>query len=460
MLEMLKFSFVSHLARYVLSALAFYLCLAAIPAFAPDSVKSAKAYAEGAQEETRKTPAMRNKVYEQISKAQALVDKKQISAAKRAFKDLLNRTGKRALNSYEKAMVLRALAVVEFDSGNTKAAIGNVKQLLAQPNIPLGLEQSMRYFLAQMYYSQESYKDTIKNIGIWQRLVDAPSIQSYIMLAHSHLQLKQYDASLRNIDRAFALARQKGKPAKESWYQIRLYVYSEQENPRKQLGVLKQLVNKWPKKSYWMNMASVYGQLDRYKDQMHVLELAYGQGMLERESELVALAQMLNSNKMPYKAAKVMEKGLKEQKVTSSAKNLERLGEYWRLAQETQKALPVLAKAAKASSDGKAALRLGYLYFAQDKYQQAASAARSALNKGGLKKPYEASLLLAQSLFYLERYDQSKQAFNRVLAQAKPYKNKKGLSKRPQEYRVAQQWLRYMESEIKRQQEIKAYINS
>lgn len=455
MMDANKSGFSTVLLRRVLCVCAFYFFIATLPAVSPQFVQATSAHAEGSQQDTRKTPAMRNKVYEEISKAQALVDKKQISAAKRAFKALLNRSGKRALNSYEKAMVLRALAVVEFDSNNTKSAIGNVKQLLAQPNIPLGLEQSMRYFLAQMYYSEESYKNTIKNIGIWQRLVDSPSIQSYIMLAHSHLQLKQYDSSLRNIDRAFALARQKGKPAKESWYQIRLFVYSEQENPRKQLGVLKQLVNKWPKKSYWMNMASVYGQLDRYKDQMHVLELAYGQGMLERESEFVALAQMLNSNKMPYKAAKVMEKAIKEKKVTASAKNLERLGEYWRLAQETKKALPVLAKAAKASKDGKAALRLGYLYFAQDKYQQAVNAARSALSKGGLKKPYEANLLLAQSLFYLEQYSKSKDAFKRVLKQAKPYKNK-----RPQEYRVAQQWLRYMESEIKRQQEIKSYINS
>lgn len=457
----------------VLSSSALYLCLALTPVVLNPSfdahLGSLHAAENGvsAKDKKRNPPTMRSKIYEDITKAQKRVEDGQPAEAVKAFNALIERTGKKALNSYELAMVYRSLSVIAYDAGDLPGAVAHLKTLLAQPELPLGLEQSMRYFLAQLYFSQEAYDQVITTLHSWFELVDQPSMQSYLMLAQAHLQRKEYDQSLGNIDKVFAMAKEKGKDEKEAWHQIRLYIYSEKEQLKAQLGVLEVLVDKWPKKAYWLNLAGVYAELDRPLDQMHTLELAYQQGMLERESELVALAQMLSSNGMPYKAAKIMDKGLKAEQIEASAKNLERQGEYWRLSQETEKALPVLAKAAKLAEEGSPSLRLAYLYFAQDKYTEAADAARSALAKGELKKPYEARLLLAQSLFYIQQFDEARVAFNQVLKETKPVPMDKTkaakTTEKPKpipEYRAAGQWLRYMESEIKRQKDIQEYLNS
>ena len=55
------------------------------------------------QRETRRTPALRNKVYERLAEAQVLAEEKNYAGAKEILDDMISEEGKRALNSYELA---------------------------------------------------------------------------------------------------------------------------------------------------------------------------------------------------------------------------------------------------------------------------------------------------------------------------------------------------------------------
>ena len=91
----------------------------------------------------------------------------------------------------------------------------------------------------------------------------------------------------------------------------------------------------------------------------------------------MALAQLLILNQNPYWAAQVLVSGqkklittvdekTKEEKIVpvvkNTEKNLKLLADSWRMAQEIDKAIPVLEQAAKISKDGKAFVLLGNLY--------------------------------------------------------------------------------------------------
>ena len=55
--------------------------------------------------ETRRTPALRNKVYERLAEAQVWLKRKIMLGAKEILDDMISEEGKRALNSYELANV-------------------------------------------------------------------------------------------------------------------------------------------------------------------------------------------------------------------------------------------------------------------------------------------------------------------------------------------------------------------
>ena len=146
----------------------------------------------------------------------------------------------------------------------------------------------------------------------------------------------------------------------------------EKESLLQQLDIYEILVNLYPKKLYFIQLGGTYGQLGREKDYMITLKAAHAKDFLDKETEYLALAQLLLLNQNPYWAAKVLVSG--QQKITTytetktdkatgkeikvektgpvvrdNEKNLKLLADSWRMAQEVEKAIPVLEKAAKLS---------------------------------------------------------------------------------------------------------------
>ena len=67
--------------------------------------------------ETRRTPALRNKVYERLAEAQGLAEAKDFAGAAAILSDMIAEDGKRALNSYELANVYNLHAFLSCDGG-------------------------------------------------------------------------------------------------------------------------------------------------------------------------------------------------------------------------------------------------------------------------------------------------------------------------------------------------------
>jgi tetratricopeptide (TPR) repeat protein len=133
----------------------------------------------------------------------------------------------------------------------------------------------------------------------------------------------------------------------------------------------------------------------------------YLNGMLTKERELLNLTQYYSYYEVPYRGAKILEREMNAGRVSKSKKNLRTLSEMWRQAREYDKAIPVLTQAAETADDGALFVNLGEAYLAENRYSEAEAALRKGLSKGGVKKPGNVYLLIADALY---KQDQPRKA--------------------------------------------------
>ncbi len=401
------------------------------------------------ERETRRTPALRNQVYEKLSEAQQAVEAKNMAAAQSILDDMIDNSGKRALNSYELANVWNLYAFIYYDKGDYKNALKAYENVVKQPDIPLAMEINTRFTIAQLYFVMEDWQKGINALQQWFTMTDKPNPDAYVLLAQGYYQLKQYDKALSNVEKAIAMHNQRQaekpaaerKPAKEQWYNLARFLYFEKGNTAKTVEMLELLLEYYPKKEYWVQLSHMYGEQKKEPEQLAAMETAYVQGMLDNSSELVTMAYLYLNREVPYKAAKVMDKGLKDGKIEGTSKNWEITGSAWRQAQEVAKSIPAMEKAAAKADNGELYARLGNLYLDGDEFNKAIDAINKGLARGGVRRPDTARLVLGMAYFNTKQYDKARKAFNDAAK-----------DKRSETY--AKQWLKYMDSELERQKSL------
>jgi tetratricopeptide (TPR) repeat protein len=139
--------------------------------------------------------------------------------------------------------------------------------------------------------------------------------------------------------------------------------------------------------------------------------MVYLQGLLDKESEYLTLAQMYLFNQIPYQAAAVLRDGLDKGVVGENAKAYQLLADSWLHARERDRALPPMRKAAELAADGNGYVRLGQLYVEREDWDEARDALELALTKGQLRHPGHAQLLLGIAHANQEEWGAAERAF-------------------------------------------------
>lgn len=392
-------------------------------------------------QETRRTPALRNKVYERLSEAQVFVEAKDYTSAIAVLKDMESESGKKALNSYELANLYNLFAFVYYSQEDFKGALNAYRKVVAQPDIPLAMEINTRYTIAQLFFVQEEWRQGIDALKDWFKVADAPSAQAYILLGQGYYQIKDYDESLKNTLIAVNMYKDKGKVPKEQWYSLLRFLYFEKNDINNTVDTLEELLVHYPKKQYWVQLSHMYSEQKQEKKQLAAMETAYVQDMLIKDRELVTMAYLYLNADVPYKAARVLDSGIKDDQVEQTSKNLEILGNSWRQAQEVKKSIPVMEQAAAKSDKGELYTRLGSVYLDNEQYKQAISAIEKGLARGGVKRPDNANLVLGMAYFNTKQYSKARKAFNKA-------------AKDDRSETYARQWVKYMDNELDRQKKL------
>ena len=378
--------------------------------------------------------------------------------ARRILTELLNQRAE--LKSYDRSVMWNYWGYIYFSDEDYDQAMYAYEQLLKEPEATIPLRTSSLLTLAQLNLVKENWDKGIRLILQWMDEVENITAQSYYLLASAYFQKEDYVRSRSSMEEAIRLADEEGYHPRENWYVLLAACFNELKDRKiisaaysleQQLGIYEILVNYYPKKLYFLQLGGTYQQMDREEDYMITLKAAFDKDLLDKEGEYLALAQLLLISKNPYWAAQVLVAGQnkkvlvdnKETKkeelvpvVKDTEKNLKLLADSWRMAQEIDKAIPVLEQAAKMSKDGDTYVLLGNLYLFEDRIKDSIRAIEAGLKKPKVKSRSQAQLVLGQAHFELENFDEAKKQF-RAAARDKDKRIKK----------TANSWIKYAENE-------------
>ena len=382
---------------------------------------------------TKRVPALRNKVYTQLARAQKLADDGDVTAGLEAL-DLVKKKSS-SMNSYEKAMMYNFYGFIFYNENRVAEAMQAFETVVSQDPIPESLKLNTLFSLAQLAMAQGEFDKVLSYLDKWETLnTSAPKANYYELKANASYQAKDYSNAVKFINTAINLNEADDKPAKENWYILLRASYYSLNQPQKVVEVLEQMVLRFDKPEYWVQLAGMYGEVGQDRKQLALIETAKQRGFLEDGLKIKNLAQIYMYSGLAFKAANAMEVGFDKGVIEKSAKNLIFVAEAYMQAREDKKAVPFFIAAAKQTETGIYDRRLAEVYLNLELFDEAADAARAALDKGGLKQESNAYIALGMAQYNLENFDASILAFE----QAEKYKKSE---------RLARQWLKYVKRE-------------
>ncbi len=391
------------------------------------------ATAYGEEQKTKRVPALREKVYSQLARAQKLADEGDAKAGLAALDSIQERSS--SMNSYEIAMMHNFYGFIYYNENDLDKAIASFEKVVNEEAIPETLRVSTTFSLAQLAMANSDYEKVIKYLAQWDVINDKPKTDAYYVLkSQAYYQLKDYQKGIENINLAIAEADNKGEMPKENWLILQRAMYYSLNQSDKVVEVLERLVKLYNKPEYWVQLGGMYGETGAEKKQLAILEAAYQQGFMQSKSELRQLSQVYLYNGLAFKAANVMSKAMQDGVAEKSAKNYAFVAEAMVQAKEDHKSLTYFAKAAELVAHGQYEQRIAEVSVNLEKYEEAADAARKALDKGGLEFESNAYVALGMAQYNLQNFDAS------ILAFEQAEKHKKS-------QRLAEQWIKYVKRE-------------
>ncbi|HXV37909.1 MAG TPA: hypothetical protein VEC18_12215 [Myxococcota bacterium] len=307
------------------------------------------------------------------------------------------------LRPYERALVYQFLGNVEATQDKYPEALVYFEKALAEEALPHEHQISIRFSVAQLYLAGEQPEKAIKALEAWFKEVETPTAVAYYSLAVAYYQLEQIDNAIPPAEKCIELA----KKPKAAWLQLLVGLYYEAKQFAKAVKPLEMLIMVDPKKAYWTQLSSLYAHLEQEAKSLAVMQLAYAQDYLEKDSDLRALAQLYLYHSLPYQAALVLEKGRADGYIENNATYWEMLANAWVLAREYDRALEPLATGAEISEKGDLYTRLGQLLLEREDWTGAEDALKKAIAKGKLTDEHAAHLLLAIAYYQQEQYSAS-----------------------------------------------------
>lgn len=341
------------------------------------------------------------------------------------------------INDYERAQLWALRGNLYYQTDRINEAREAFARAVSFEGVPPGfLSMSLRV-LAQLSFMLEDYAAALVHARRMIDLEENPAAQSRLLLSQIYYNLEDYPKALEEMRAAIELERAAGRSIPENWLLSLNAIYHALEDWESMAAVLRQLVERHTRPRYVQNLASIYGQLEEPEKQLLLLEPLYERGLLRQESELLTLSSMMVWHQVPYKAARILQKGLDEELVESNQRNWDRLAQYWQLAAEDERAMEALAEAAELDATGNTHFRLAQIAMSLYRWPLAEAALENALNKGRLDRPGEARLLLGVSRFYQKRYPEARLAFGRA-AELEAVQT------------LARQWLTYVDESMEK----------
>lgn len=393
-------------------------------------------------QQTERVPALREKVYSQLARAQSAADEQGSAAGLAALQSVADRA--HSMNSYERAMLWNFYGFMHYDNGNTREAIDYFAKVVKEQPIPESLRKNTLFSLAQLALTDGQYQASLNYIDDWQQLSEIDErAKAWVLKSQAYYQLGDYEEALAPIKNAIEASEANGDIPKENWFVLARAIHYELGQTDGVAAMLEKLVVNYSQSEYWLQLAGVYGQLEQNAKQLAVLEAAHQQGFISKASDLRNLAQVYYLNKLPFKAAKIMQQGLSNKVLANNLSNRKFYAQSLTQAQEIEQAIDAYQQAAELGERGEMLAQAAQLAVNHDNNSLAITLAQRALAAGDLKSPGNMYLAKGMALVNQQKYQQA-------LAEFTTASGYSGVQS------AAQQWANYARSQQRYQEQLAA----
>ncbi|MFB0912123.1 MAG: tetratricopeptide repeat protein, partial [Glaciecola sp.] len=238
-----KLSFLLNIALSFTLAVGSALIISSVNnvAFAQDAEATESETIEPGKRKTRRVPALRSRVYDQLSRAQTAGDAGNVAQAIEILDEVRDKDS--SMNGYEKSMMYNFYGFIYYNNEQLEKSIESFEQAVAQESIPEKFEQTTLFTLAQLYMAIGKFEKSIEKLEQWESLnngVIPP--KNFVLKAQAHYQNKNYAESARYIELAIDGHEAEGYLPDESWLILQRAVYYEMKQPEKVKEILAKMI--------------------------------------------------------------------------------------------------------------------------------------------------------------------------------------------------------------------------
>ncbi|WP_434341339.1 tetratricopeptide repeat protein [Motilimonas cestriensis] len=340
-------------------------------------------------------PSLSAALAKQVKPAYQFYQQEQYGEALRVIKAVQPKAG------FELAYIKRFQGNLHWLLNQPAAAITSLSQAVAENALPKDQQSQTQRMLGDLYLSDAKAKSALKH---YQQVTGAQRDAAlYLNMAQAHYQLEQWQGVVKAAERGIKLSKGFNKSATT----LLLTGYYQQKNYAKAATILTQLSQHEPSnKQWWLQLSSVYLQMNDKKRALSTLEIAYQAGMLSSAAELKNLARLRANAGLPYQAADLFASQLKNQTLPYNTSTLKELAGYWQLAREYQRAATVWGQVAKLTGSPEHYLQQVALYSLLQQPKQALSVLETMPTNGVAGK---VALAKTQAWYDLNQYQKALQ---------------------------------------------------
>ena len=348
------------------------------------------------------------RTYRQLSSVHELMQQQRYDEALAGLDRMRPRVERKA---HEHALLLQTYGHLFANTEQYQRAVDALAGSLALNALPQPATERTLYTLAQLQMAVDDYAAALVSLEQWFQLAEDPTADAHALAGAAYAQARRYPEAVKHLRKAIALA---SKP-QENWYRQLLAVYYQSEQYRAAATLLEQMIRRFPQhKDYWLQLSSVHRELDDDAQAMAVMELAYVQGLLTEESELVNLASYYLYMGLPHKAGQLLDKAFEEGGVTPGIDNWQLLIDAWLQAREIDRALAASERALESTQHADLHLKRARLLADKERWSDVIAAVELAFAGAGLTSPGKAHLLQGIAHYQLGQPARAQSSFERA----------------------------------------------
>ena len=246
-------------------------------------------------------------------------------------------------NAFAKAMALRGLAQLRYNSGDTKGAIALQKQAVDLNSLPNKDYFPALFVLAQMYMADEDYSDALNALNQWMQQSGSQSADAYALKGNALYRLEKYPEAVEAIQRAKSMTDE----PKPDWDQLLMASYFAEDKYDDAAKVAEAALAKDPNNAkLLMNVVQIYTNAHEYDKALPLLERARANGQITDETTYLNMAKLYFNIALEGKdtktnalnSAHVIEEGMGKGIIKPNSDNYKLLGDAYHLAGDDTKA--------------------------------------------------------------------------------------------------------------------------